>query len=116
LRSADHELSYSQKRFRSIVKSAGFDLVDGQVVGADSGRPAPATPAATPKKGRAKKAVDATPKKTPAKKAADGPPSKKQKLSHTAEDSASETKREDDGPGEEDATTTKEDNTSDGTS
>ena len=82
-------LPSSQKRFRAIVKGAGFDLVDGKVVNADGTGPAPVAAAATPKKGRGKKADGETPKKTPAKKAANGTASKKRKLSPLVEDAAS---------------------------
>ncbi|ETI26394.1 hypothetical protein G647_03171 [Cladophialophora carrionii CBS 160.54] len=103
----------AQKRFRAIVKGAGFDLVDGQVVSADGSGPAPTAPAATAKKGRAKKADGAAPKKTAAKKAPNGTASKKRKLDTPAVDSASEGEKEDDGPGEQDAIN--KENTSDGT-
>ena len=54
--------------------------MDGKVVSGDGSGPAPGDPAATPKRGRAKKADGETPKKTPAKKVTKGTPSKKRKL------------------------------------
>ena len=73
----------SQRRLKSIVKAAGFDLVNGQIVGPDGsigGGDAVVTPA---KKARAKR--------SPAKKAANGEtPAKKRKLSDSVVDSASD--------------------------
>ncbi len=80
--------SSSQKKFRAIVKSAGFDLVEGKVVGADGSGPTPVDPAVTPKRGRGKKADGETPKRGSAKKATNGTPSKKRKLSPPVEDAA----------------------------
>ena len=82
----------SQKRFRAIVKAAGYDLVNDQIVGADGSTGASKTQAATPaKKPRARKATSETPKKKAAtKKSADDSPSKKRKLSEATTQSDDE--------------------------
>ncbi len=73
----------SQRRLKAIVKAAGFDLINDQIVGAD-GTTGGGDPATTPaKKGRAKK--------SPAKKVANSEsPVNKRKLSSSIVDSASE--------------------------
>ena len=70
------------------MKSTGFDLVEGKVVGTDGNGATPVGPAATPKRSRAKKADGETPKKTPARKATNGTPSKKRKLDQPLGDAA----------------------------
>ncbi|KAK4941994.1 hypothetical protein LTR10_018175 [Elasticomyces elasticus] len=81
----------AQKKFRAIVKSAGYDLVDGRIV-SDSGNGTAAAPSTTPstptKKSGGKASVGAGAKKTPAKKATAGPAtSKKRKIDESAGDS-----------------------------
>ena len=74
----------SQKKFRAIVKAAGFDLVNGQITGADGSRGASLdvlTP--PPKRGRAKKADGEASKKSPLRKETTESSAKKRKLAQS---------------------------------
>ncbi|KAJ9615335.1 hypothetical protein H2200_001410 [Cladophialophora chaetospira] len=75
--------SNAQRQYRSIIKGAGFDLVNDQIVGPDGTTGGGERVASPAKKPRAKK--------SPAKKATnDETPTKKRKLSESVVDSASD--------------------------